>query len=475
MQWKSDPVIFVKDNFGVEPDAWQAEALRAFADTSKPRISLRACAGPGKTSLLAWCGWNFLSCYGEHGEHPKGAATAITGDNLKDNLWPELAKWHSRSEFLKSSFTWTKERVFSNEFPETWFISARTFPKTANPEEQGRTLSGLHSKYLLYLIDESGDISPAVLRSAEQGLSNCKFGKILQAGNPTSLSGMLYESVVNQADRWHTITITGDPESKTRSSRVDIKWAKEQIALHGRDNPWVMAYILGLFPPASINSLLGIEEVEAAMSRTVTEDKFDFSQKRIGVDIARFGNDRTAIFPRQGLMAYMPVEMRNARGHDIASRVAKAKADWGSEMEFLDCTGGYGAGVEDAMLQAGLNPIPVQFAGKANDPRFFNKRTEIWFLMAEWVKRGGCLPEVPSLKKELTGPTYTFIGGKFRLEEKDQVKKRIGVSPDYADALACTFAMPEMPREFVIPGVSMPRKSMTKFDWDPLDELARVG
>lgn len=474
MRWRDDPVVFVRDNFGVEPDAWQAEALRSFASPNENRVALKASAGPGKTSVLAWCAWNFLSCYGERGEHPKGAATAVTGDNLKDNLWPELAKWHSRSPFLRSQFTWTKERVFANDFPETWFISARTFSKTANPEEQGRTLSGLHSKYLLYLIDESGDISPSVLRSAEQGLSNCKFGKILQAGNPTSLSGMLYESVVNQASAWRVITINGDPDNPGRSLRVDATWAAEQIKLHGRDNPWVMAYILGQFPPASINSLLGIEEVEASMKRAISEDKFDFSQKRIGVDVSRFGDDRTVIFPRQGLMAFKPVEMRNARSNDIAARVVKAKADWGSEVEFIDATGGYGAGVEDSMIQAGLTPIPVQFAGKANDPRFFNKRTEIWFLMAEWVKRGGCLPEVPALRKELTAPTYTFVGGKFRLEEKDQVKKRIGVSPDYADALALSFSFPEMPKEFRVPGVNIQKKQEAVHEWDPMEELVAL-
>ena len=149
--WRDDPVSFVRDNFKVEPDIWQVKVLQAFAsrDPQRMRIAMKACAGPGKTAGLAWCGWNFLSCYGERGEHPKGAAVAVTADNLKDNLWPEFSKWQQRTEFLRQTFVWTKERVFSKDHPETWFISARTYSKSADKETQGRTLSGLHSKYIL--------------------------------------------------------------------------------------------------------------------------------------------------------------------------------------------------------------------------------------------------------------------------------------------------------------------------------------
>jgi hypothetical protein len=466
-KWRQDPVFFVRDQFGIEPDEWQKEVLMAFANKSVPRIAMEACVGPGKSCVEAWIAWNFLCCYGSKGEHPKGAAVSVTADNLKDNLWPEIAKWQGRSKFLSKAYTWTKERIFLNEHPETWFISARSFSKTADPETQGRTLSGLHSKYLLYLIDESGDIHPAVLRAAEQGLSNVSFGKIVQAGNPTSHDGMLYLAAVSQRDKWFVVRITGDPEDPRRSPRIDIQWAAEQIKQYGRDNPWVMASILGQFPPSSINSLLSIQDVEDSMRRVIREDEISGSQKRLGVDVARFGDDRTVIFPRQGLVAFKYADMRNANSHEVAARVAKAKNQWGSEQDFLDVTGGYGGGVEDALKMAGFNPFPVNFAGKAADSRYFNLRSEMWFRMAEWVKRGS-LPNIPTLARELTAPTYTFVGGKFRLEEKDQIKKRLGHSPDAADALACTFALPDMPSG----EAAMPQFIGNRYaaDYDPFDE-----
>jgi phage terminase large subunit len=446
-KWRKNPRSFVIDNFKITPDAWQDEFLMALGsnDINKRRISLQACAGPGKSAALAWAGLWFLTCMASKGEHPKGAVVAVTRDNLRDNIFPELSKWMNRSEFLMKAFEWTKERLSARDHPETWFLSARSWSKTADEEEQGRTLSGLHSSWVLYLIDESRDIPPAVLKSAEQGLSNCEWGKIIQAGNPTSLDGMLYAASTTLRDKWHIICITGDPDDPMRSPRIDIEWARDQISKYGRQDPWVMSYILGKFPPSSINSLVSLDEVDIAMKRQLRHDQFNFSQKRLGIDCARFGTDSTVIFPRQGLFSGRPVDLRGARSEEIAARVMTAKNNWGSEIEIFDGTGGYGAGAIDAMLQGGGNPLEVNFSGKATDSRYFNKRSEMYFLMAEWIKRGGHLPNIPQLRKELPAMTYTFQNGKFRLEEKDQIKKRLGFSPDFSDALALTFALPEMP------------------------------
>jgi len=463
-EWRRDPVRFVVEELKAEPDAWQLEALNAYGDQTKQRISLQACVGPGKSALLAWCGWHFLSCFGDVGRHPKGAAVATTFDNLQDNLWPEMAKWQGRSEYLLNAFTWNKERIYANDHPETWFLSARSWPKSANAEEQGRTLSGLHSEYVLALVDESGDIPISVLKAAEQALSNCKWGKIMQAGNPTSLEGMLHAAAAEFAHLWTVIRITGDPDDPKRSPRIDIDWAREQIKTYGRDNPWVMSSILGLFPPASINSILGPDEVRAAIARHIQGPDFEYVQKRLGIDVARFGDDRTVLFPRQGLCAFKPAEMRGATGPEIAARAALAKERWDWEICMVDDTGGWGGSVIDSMNLANLPVMPVNFSGKATDPRYFNKRSEMWFKMAEWMKRGS-MPDDPGLIRELCAPTYTFQNGKFRLEEKEQIKKRLGFSPDKADAFVMTFAIPDQPcnRTANAPGAAKRHEA----DWDP--------
>lgn len=476
-RWRADARQFVREQFGAEPDPWQEDALAAWSDPLQPRISLQACVGPGKTTVLAWCAWHFLSCYGDRGEHPKAVAFAITGDNLKDNLWPELAKWQQRSAYLKAAFTLTAEQVFANHHPETWFLSARSWPKTASPDEQGKTVSGLHSKYVAIIADESGAIPVALLRASDQVLATGPiFGKILQAGNPISLEGMLYAAAGPLRHQWTVIRITGDPDDPkawVHSPRVGpapAAWAREQIATYGRENPWVMSQILGHFPPQSLNALIGVEDVEQAMQRHLSIDKYGWAQKRLGIDVARFGDDRTVIFPRQGLVAFRPRIMRHKRDSavstDIAAAVMAAKVHWGSELELFDATGGWAAGAVDVMRANGYSPMDVQFHAPGLNPKYLNRRAEMWFAMTERIKGGMALPPLPELVAELTTPTYTFSKGKLLLEEKDQVKKRLGRSPDLADGLALTFGMVDMPagmRELV----TAPRDTAAEENADP--------
>lgn len=447
---------FHRDNFKVELDSWQEDALLLFESrrSEDRRISLQACVGPGKSAVLAWCGWWFLGTQGQLDEHPKGLVTAITGDNLQANLWSEYAKWQARSPYLSREFTWTSTAIFSNSFPATWRLEARSWPKSANPEQQGQTFSGLHAKYVLVQVDESGNVPPTVLRAAEQALSRCTFGKIIQAGNPTSITGMLHAAATHLRSQWQVLRITGDPDDPAawvNSARVGPgpkAWAAEQIATYGRSNPWVRTQILGQFPEASINALLGIEDVEAAIARAYEPSDYEWQQKRLGVDVARFGDDRTVIFPRQGLRAFLPKVMRNARTTDIAARVARLYAKWGEGdvLVFVDDTGHWGHGVIDQLHVAGIPHVPVVYHAKAIDPRYKNRTAEMHLKLAEWVKRGGQLPNDPELVPELTERTYTFHQGQFVLEDKDIVKRRLGRSPDKADALAQTFAIEDMPR-----------------------------
>jgi phage terminase large subunit len=453
-RWRERPEAFVFEQFGVTPDAWQLEALQAWADPAQQRIALACNAGPGKTAVESWCAWNFMSCYGDVGEHPKAAAVSITADNLRDNFWAEMSKWQQRSEYLSRAFTWQAERIFAKHHPQTWFLSARAWPKTASPDEQGKTLAGLHSKYAAAFIDESGGIPTTVLRAAEQMLSTRPvFGKILQGGNTISLEGMLYAACSLLRHLWTVIRVTGDPDDPNRSPRIDLAWAQEQIQIYGRDNPWVMAYILGQFPPSSINALLGVDEVEAAMKRHLRIDQYNWAQKRLGVDVARYGDDRTVIFPRQGIAAFRPIVLRHARNSavsvDIANRVMGAKMRWGSELEFFDATGGWAAGAVDVMRSNGLSPVDVQFAAPALDPRYANRRAELYFAGAAWVQALGALPPIPELVAEATASTYTFHKGKFLIEDKAMVKRRIGRSPDLWDAFLLTFGMVEMPAAII--------------------------
>lgn len=459
--WRADPIQFVRDNFKIEPDEWQKEVLTEFARSN--RIGMKASKGCGKTAILSWCAWNFIATR----PFPKMAATSISSDNLSDGLWAEMSKWQSRSPFLRDAFQWNKTRISAKEFPETWFFSARSWSKSADQRQQADTLAGLHAEYLLFILDEVGGIPDSVMAAAEAGLSTGTETKLLMAGNPTHLEGPLYRACTSEKQLWKMIEITGDPDDPRRAKRISEQWAREQIEKYGRDNPWVLVNVFGKFPPSSMNTLIGPDEVQEGMRRKFGEDRYIFAQKRLGVDVARFGDDSTVIAPRQGLRAFNMKELKNLDSFQVGGHVLASKAKWQSEMEFIDGTGGYGAGVIDYMRNNGHVANEVIFSGKSLEPkRYFNKRAEIWFKMIEWIKAGGALPHDDQLAKELCAPTYWFApNGTLQLESKDQIKSRLGYSPDKADALALTFALPDMP-SMLMSGDSNSR-GKTKCEWDP--------
>jgi phage terminase large subunit len=443
---------FITDQFHVELDAFQEEAAIAWVNPEVSRISLQAAAGVGKSAIEAMLAWHFLSaCCLDASSPPKGLVTGVTDANLRDNFWAEMASWQSRSDYLRAAFTHSDKRIYANENPASWFLGRRNWPKTGTADEQGATLSGLHARSVAVFIDESGSIPSTVLRAAEQALADKPlWGKILQAGNPISLEGMLYFAANQARGQWYIIRVTNDPDDPKRAKRGDIEWARDQIRLYGRDNPWVMAYILGLFPPSSINTLLGIEDVHRAQQRIVTPAEYQHMQRRLGADIARFGDDRTVLFPRQGRRVFKPIVMRGADTAQVAARLYAAKMAWQSDLEIVD-SGAMGAGVIDQLRVSGVMVLPVAFGGKPISLKFKNKRAEMWWEMAAGIKRDWQLPVNVDgdLTAELTTPTYTFQNGTLLLEEKDQIKKRLGRSPDLGDALAATCALPDMPRELV--------------------------
>jgi len=437
--WRDDPARFVRNVFGVRPDPWQDAVLAAFPH--HPRLAMKACKGPGKTTVMAWLAWNFLLTR----DDPKIAATSVSGDNLADNLWAEMAKWQAKAPLLAKKFEWTKTRIFNRERPETWWMSARTWARTADKARLGQTLAGLHSDYILFILDESGGIPDAVMASAEAALSSCVEGHIVQAGNPTHLEGPLWRACTSERRLWHVTEISADPDDPKRATRVKAEWAKEQIEKYGRDNPWVLVNVFGQFPPASLDTLIGPDECRAATTRAWRPEDIAYSAKVLGVDVARFGDDASVIFPRQGLVAFPPMRFRNIDGTQGAGVVARKWADWQADACFIDDTGGFGASWIDNLYRLGHTPIGIPFSGRANDPRYDNKRTEMYFEAVDWIRRGGQLPPGQAsheLIAALSQTTYSFRGDRLLLEPKEQVKSRLGYSPDDADAFVLTFAQP---------------------------------
>jgi hypothetical protein len=232
------------------------------------------------------------------------------------------------------------------------------------------------------------------------------------------------------------------------------------------------------FDASPDESLMSIDLVKGSMGKHLRVDEYNFAPRVLGVDVARQGSDRTVIQPRQGLAAFEAIVRVHSRIDQTADAVIAKIDTWGAQSVQVDGTGGYGAGVIDRLIQLRYDVMEVQFGAMPRDARFANKRTEMWWDVKEWLERGGALPDIPDYLKDLTGPRYDHknAAGKLALESKESMERRGIRSPDYGDALACSFAYP----------VSMPERvddifgrrlgimpagasSRSKTDYNPLD------
>jgi hypothetical protein len=460
IRWQDSPVAFVLEVFGpgyyteygreLTIDSWQREALMAVA--RNPKVAMSACKGPGKSCVLAWVILWFLATQAD----AQVMALSITRENLRDNLWKELALWMGRSPMLQAAFEFGATRISSREKEKTWWVSGRAFAQQADTTQQTGSLAGFHGEHIMIVLDEVGDYPLGVLSAAEAIFANATDAHLVVAGNPTRTDGPLYQIVTLDASRWYLIHITGDPDDPKRSPRIDRRWAQSEIDKWGRDNPWVMVNILGMFPPASADQLIGVNLVTAAMQRDVSPLQYSSASRVWGLDPARFGDDEIVLCRRQGVVCRRFHVWRNLNGNDIGNRIGRLLLEAEKDNEFpdavfVDC-GGNGASAVDRLEALGWGQLitPVDFGSRADDERFGNKRAEIWWAVKDWLKdKPACLPVDPVLRGELPAPKYMFKETNkrtvFLLEKKESMRARGVPSPNRADALALTFAEPVMP------------------------------
>lgn len=191
------------------------------------------------------------------------------------------------------------------------------------------------------------------------------------------------------------------------------------------------------FDEADINQFISSITVQGAIDREV----YPSGPRLIGVDVARFGDDRTIILKRNGDKVQ---EVQTYRGLDLmqtAGHVAQAIDRYKPEACFIDAVG-LGSGVVDRVRQLGYGRIfEVHSGSKPSDPNFLNKRAEMWHRMKLWLEDRGNIPEDSEFMDDLTSLNYEFDHqNRVKLEGKKDLKKRGLPSPDLADALALTFA-----------------------------------
>ncbi len=313
------------------------------------------------------------------------------------------------------------------------------------------------------VIDEVAQIKPEVWNEIVQPALSDRKGWALFIGTPKGIN--LFSELFHKAkalDDWESAIFTVydtdalDPDEVARLRR-DMP-----------ENEFRREYLCD-FSAAAENQLIGLDLIEEASRRHLKPDQYKFAPVVVGVDPARFGDDKTAIVVRQGLLCHEPLLYAGLDDMQKADMVAQVIRKHNADAVFIDV--GAGTGVIDRLRQLNYSVTEVNFGGRAMRPQFHDRRTEIWWLAKECLEQGGTLPPDIGFKRDLATPTYSYDAqNRYQLESKDDMKKRLLRSPDSGDAYALTFAMPVAPRaEYQVAGT--PR---VVNDYDPFDPNRRM-
>ena len=423
------------------PRTWQRKKLERLGEEIRKRgfngvdpvepiqMSDTSGHGIGKSALTAW----LIKFIMDTRPFCKGVVTANTSDQLKTKTWAELGKWHKMS-ITRGLFTYNSSKgnmnLVNNEYPENWRVDAQTCR-----EENSESFAGLHaaSSTPFYIFDEASAVPEKIFEVAQGGLTDGEPMWFL-FGNPTRNTGFFRQCFGRQKHRWITNQIDSRDVQGT-NKELFKKWGDD----YGEDSDFFRVRVAGKFPRAAVCQLIPGDLVSQAMERKLKPHVYDFAPKVLGVDVAWYGDDRSCIVIRQGLIAKVLWEGREVDSVTLATLVSQYEDEYGIHATFIDA--GMGNGVIDNLRRLGRSPIPVYFGGKSTSDKYSNKRSQMWGDMADWLGEGASLPPNKDLEDDLIGPEYFMnLKGQIQLERKEDMKKRGLASPDIADALALTFA-----------------------------------
>lgn len=436
LRWREGgPALFAQEVLGADPTDQQWDASRHLVKTR--RVSIRSGHGTGKSTFMAWCVLWFLACYFP----AKVPATAPTAHQLEDVLWSEIAKWHrtmkEKYPALGGQFTWSAGAFRMASAPNESFSVART-----SRPERPEALQGFHAENILFLIDEASGVSDNVFEVAEGALST-DGAFVVMAANPTRQSGYFFDSHHKMRGAWAALHWDGEA-----SPMVSRAYIENMAKKYGRQSSVFKVRVKGEFVGAP-DGVISLELCEAAKIREVAV--IASAPVIWGVDVARFGDDSSALAKRKGNHQLAPVE--EWWGKDTMQTAGLIKAEWDKTPEAerpqsinVDVIG-IGAGVVDRLRELGLPVVGVNVAEaeavNENEERQFNRlRDELWWKGREWLEAKDCrLCEDEDTIAELTVPTYTILSnGLIKVEGKPELKARGVKSPNRADAWLLTFA-----------------------------------
>lgn len=465
---------FIEDVLGLTLTDKQREIIHSVQHNR--RTAARSCHAGGKSMALAALAIAFLHIH----SRSKVIITGPSDVHVKDIIW---ANMRALSESSQGRLLGKPLESMRWEISPGWY-AVGIKPSNYNPG----SIQGYHAPNVLVIADEAAEVSKTILDALES-LMTGGGAKMVWGGNPTEVSGPFYDAFHENSELWSLVTIRASDTPNIAAGRIvvpgllDQAWIDEQIHIHGEDSDWVQARVYAEFPRNQATAWVPLAQVdrsqrntEAGMFALVPGKPID-----IGLDVARSGDDKSVLVWRQGDYVIDAVEWKIGNLMESVATVRyqlQAKRD-----ELTKLTGeavvyrhlnidetGLGSGLVDRLSEIHKDKqlpvarvIGINFGAKSSDPeKWPNLRQEMWYGLKERFREdriGGFLHKL--FIADVTGAkivphsTYSMP----QVERKDEMKKRLHRSPDYADGYALAFYESARKPPPAVAAVSMPHTS----------------
>ena len=469
--WQADWNRFACDVLKVNLDPEQQAILSAVQNY--PRVTVTSGTARGKDFVAAVAAVCFLyltpkwNNKGELIENTKVAMTAPTDRQVGNIMFPEVSRLFNRANMLPGRLVGYDIRTINAE----WFLTGFKASK-----DNHEAWSGFHAANTMFVVTEASGIDESIFAAIEGNLQG--NSRILIVFNPNSPTG--YAAKSQTSPRWKKFRLDSLSSPNVISKKivipgqVDYDWIKDKIEAwcvqipksslnttegdfefeknYYRPNDLFRVKVRGMFPKVSQDTLIPLDWIIAAQDRWKEFKPKDIS-RRVGVDVAGMGRDESIMCHR--LENYVDrfdvVGTAGKADHmQVAGEIANILKS-PSNKAFID-TIGEGAGVYSRLDELGYkNAFSCKFSEGANGLtdvtgvyRFVNMRAYLFWAIRDWLnpvnKQNACLPPCDEFVEEATQIKWKFqSNGSIIIEPKEDIKKRIGRSIDYFDALANTF------------------------------------
>lgn len=437
------------------PYDWQIEEWKLmsahFKDPAKRDIPYKLALSSGNGSAKTAFG-SMTTIMLLYTQKLRSRVTANTYSQLKSIVWPELDVWCGRARFFETFFDKLGESIKSKDekHSETWRVDMFTWDMN-NPA----AISGLHNKQnaILLWFEESAGIPDVIWKYANGAMTDVDTMKVWLAMANSDDPESTFEQKMMSPD-WRGVRI----DTRTLS-HVSKDFIAEILRECGgnEDHDDFRVRVRGLPRKSSADSIISAARVEAAMNTVVDIGSQSFLPCVMTCDPAWTGGDETTIWVHQGRVSIMldkfKLDKTQGQTHTYTyQRMCMWEKEYRVDYVLIDQ--GEGTALYTlAQAQQKHNWELVSFAGSPNDApdfkdsQYHNIRAQMYYEAEKWLAQGGSLDVrlgewKDDVRKQLciTKGMRNRVSLKKQAEPKDDIKKRVGYSPDVADGFVLRFA-----------------------------------